>query len=483
MRTLELLKSLSKKELKLIEEQVLLGKRKTLVPLFKELKKFTTQQEEPARPDLYKKTFGHAYAKNKDYLLRNELRLLNEIVYELLATESFKEHSAKNKSVFNRWLAQSFHDRRMPVFAEDINGFLNYAKEHVQLDEASAMFALRSSWASSFPISAKERDREKAVEHVKEWKYEEERRFLHRVRKIEFSQIFFEKFMKGALPPAPPEVEDWSTPGANHVDLTEIDKTDWYTRYLTLQKYYTQSKGNAQLNYLQEMIKLMGSEEGVRAIKTESRIRSTEALALNLFMNNLFKEAHQHMQQALKLCKTNSIPVTPPNIIIYISILLVLDQYHEALKLYEEFRGLVNASVSRSHGIVVAAYCYLFLAKPDEAWELLKQGIELQPAEMQHSRYIYMIVFILRGQYDLALTEVRNLKRMLASTTPRAPESDTLVAGYFQTYIRVMQSGKGKQKTLEKLKKEVTETISIRKPSPFYNLQLNWLAKQLKARK
>jgi hypothetical protein len=475
-----LLKSLSKKELETVQEMILSGKRKSLIPLFKELKRYKAKETAPDRAELYRKIFGKPYSKGKDYLLRNELRLLNDIIYELMVMESLKEHMTKNKSLFNRWLAQSFHDRRMPIFAEDVSEFLNYAKEHVHLDEASAMFALRSAWASSFPINSKERDREKAFEQVKEWKYEEERRFLHRQRKIEFSLIFFEKFMKDARPPAPPEIEDWSTPGATVFDLTDIDSNDWYTRYLTLQKYYTQSKGNMQLNYLREMIKLISSSEGKLVVKPDSRVRSIEALVTNLFMNNRYEEAHVYMPEALKLSKTDGKDISPSYIVICISNLLMLGKFQEGIAFYEEYEGLVNLSVSRSHGIVVTAYCYLFLEKPDEALQMLKHGIELQPVEVLQGRYIYLIAFVLRKQYDLATTEIKNMKRMLSNTSFASSEHERIVMGYFNAYLRTVSGpDSGGEKQLAKLKVDIGGYLNNKKGNPLETLQLKWLLEHL----
>jgi len=477
MRTLHLLEALTKKELQLIEEKILAGKRKGLLPLFKHLKKYRLNDVKPDRADLYKRAFGSAYSKNKDYLLRNELRLLNEIIYEFLVMDCFKEHISKNKNLFNRWLAQSYYNRKMPVFAEDVDGFIDAAQKDVQTEEATAMFALRSTFSGTFPMGGQQ----VILKQLAQWKEEEKRRFLHRLRKIEYSIEFFENNVGARNPIAPSGPEDWTSAGDTVIDFADTEKNDWYARYLTLQKFYWQSKGDTQRKYLKEIIEISSADIARNTIKIETHITNLEAMAFSLVMSCKHEEANDYMEQPLKLAEKNNLVVSPTHIIIYMINLVVTGQYEPAIKLYSRYQKIVDKSIARGHAIMLSAYSYLFLNKPDEALNMIKAEPKLAPNELLHIRYVYMIAFILRRQYDLAESEVKNLKRMLTNAALSNLENDLEVAGYFQTYIRALQAQKSQQKqTLEKLKAEVLENFARHKPLPHHNLQLNWLDKLLK---
>ena len=478
MRTLELIKSLSKKELKLVEEQVATSKRKSLAPLLKELKRLVAQKIEPSRAELFKKAFNAAYSKDKDYLLRNELRLLNELMYELLVVECFKEHVGKNKSLFNRWLAQSYYNRRTPLFGEDINDFINEAKKLLQTDELSALHALNAAWTSAYRTAEKE----KVLAQINAWEQDEKIRFLHRLRKIEYTRLYFEENIHGRNQQTKPETDDWSVPGKMTIDFSDIDKSDWYTRYLTLQKYYWQSKGDTQLKYLEEVVKISGSPEAKNVIKTESHITSLEAMAFSLFVNGRHQEADDYMQAPLALYEKHKLVARPTHVVIYMTNELLLERFDKAINLYDQYKANINLSTSRGHAIMTSAYCYLFIGNADEALNMVALGPELDPNELLHIRYVYAAAFILRKQYALAQTEIRNLRRMLTNANLGTAKSDLEIADYFQSYVRALQKEKGVQrKMLEKLNAEIVTNFAKHKPAPHHNLQLNWLAYQLKA--
>ena len=91
MRTLELLGSFSEKELKELQTIISLNKKKSLKALFAELLKYHRRGSLPANDILFENAFGVPHNAGKNYLLRNELRLLNDIIYEYLIVASLKK--------------------------------------------------------------------------------------------------------------------------------------------------------------------------------------------------------------------------------------------------------------------------------------------------------------------------------------------------------------------------------------------------------
>ena len=478
MRTLELLKPLKKKELKQIEEKVAQGKRKNLVLLLKELKKYRLRTDLPDRSGLFKKVFGKAYSVKKDYLLRNELRLLNKVIYDFLVMDCVTEQIAKNQSLYNRLLAQSYYNRKMKLFTEDINGFIQQAKKDVQTDEALLMYALRTRWSGVYDVATKEQ----VIAGVLEWKEEEKRRLLHRLRKIEYNLAFFEVNMGERKPRPANSPDDWSVKGETHIDLTETERHDWYARYLTLQKLIWQSKGEPQLKYLEEIIALGNSERAAKAIPDDSRVVSIEVLAFQLFMGGKHQQADKYIEEALKLRKKYRQTPLPANITIYIANQIILQRYQQAAALWPVYEHMLQKSLSYTHCLMLTGYAYLFMAQPDEAMQILTGNTTLFSDEVIQTRYMYMIAFILRKQYDLAWSEIKNLKRILPTIAVSSPENENAIAGHFYTFISAMQKNKPLQgKQLAGFKQQLTHTLHAYKGSPLHTIQLRWLMRFLKA--
>ena len=187
------------------------------------------------------------------------------------------------------------------------------------------------------------------------------------------------------------------------------------------------------------------------------------------------------MDEPIRLAEKHHLQPSPQHIVLYMMNLMITGHYLDVINLQHKYSAIIDASISRAHGIIVTAYTYLFMKKADEALTELSKGPELASNELLHIRYVYLIAFLVRGQYDLALAEVKNLKRMLTATAAaHSLQSDLAIAGYFQTYIRALEKDKtGNKKILKKLKTEIREHFDSHKPLPHHNMQLDWLAKQL----
>lgn len=475
MRTLELLKALSPGELKAIENQLVSGKRKSLLTLFKQLRRHRAGNAVPENEELFKKTFLKPYSKKRDYLLRNELRLLNELIYEYLAMECFKEHMARNRSLFNRWLAQSYYNRKMIPFIKDIDNFLAIARDQIQMDEASALSAIKVAFLAQYHKD----ENQKAQQELHDWLEVEKRRFLHRLRKIEYSQVFFNEERPDLYAGA--SVEEYPTPGAMTVDLSDIDKADWYARYLTLQKYYAQSKGEAQLNYHKEITNLINSDKAKNVISAESRVNNTEALAWSLFTYGKYQEAEQYLDLPIELGRKKRIEISPSHAMIRVCTLFKTGKFDKAISAYGQYKKMIEVSDSAGRAMMALAYCHLYQNKPDLAIGIFLTG--KAPAEVRiSSRYVFIIAFLLRDQFSLAINEMKNLRRMLKNPGQSVQVSDNdLIAGkHFHAYIQIL-AGKGLRKdgAVSKLRKEVQKSLASITRTPFDNHELDWLNIQL----
>jgi tetratricopeptide (TPR) repeat protein len=438
------------------------------------LKRHISGKTEPDRPELFKKVFGRKYTKAEDYLLRNELRLLNEIIYEYLTFDCVKEHMRKNRNFFNRWLAQSYYDRKMQVFASDIDEFLQKAKDEMQTEEATLLCALRAAWSGLYFA----KDSARAERELNEWLTEERRRFLHRLRKIEYAKVFFIEMRENGIPRVLPPDVNQIVPGATMVDFSDLDKSDWYVHYLALQKYHWQSSGKFQLGYVQQLAELIDLPQAKYAISDHSRVVSKESLAFTYLMNEMYKEAEEPMEAAIELAKELNVFVSPSHATVRALNYFKLGKYEKALAAYEEYKKLIDDSSMANTAHQTIAYAYLHLNRTEEAIKVV--SIERPRNYVQQAgRYVYLIGFILRRHYDLATSEIKNLKRTLTKTGASASENELAIADLFQSYIKSLTMEKSaREKALDKLKVSVLKLKNSIRRTPVDHFELDWLVTQ-----
>ena len=94
MRTVELLKILDNKNRKIFHARIKKHHRKKLILLLEWLLK--NNEATTNKKEMYKAAFNAQYEEDKDYLLRNELRLLNNELEDFIATLPFNTDTTKN---------------------------------------------------------------------------------------------------------------------------------------------------------------------------------------------------------------------------------------------------------------------------------------------------------------------------------------------------------------------------------------------------
>ena len=154
--------------------------------------KHRNRKEEPTNEKLFEHTFGSKHSRQKDYLLRNELRLLNEIIYDYLVTDSFKEDLHKNPSAYYQLLLKSFYSRGMNSFFEgEIDKGIALARADFRPEDTSVLLSTKSLWMIQNQPRSVETVKQQ-LEVVQQWKAEEEKRFFYRIQEAEAREAFLQ---------------------------------------------------------------------------------------------------------------------------------------------------------------------------------------------------------------------------------------------------------------------------------------------------
>ncbi len=483
MRTLELLKGLTEKELKLIEAKVLTGKRKSLVPLLKELKKFRTTDNEPDDAELFRKTFGKPYSKNKNYLLRNELRLLNEIIYNYLVEVAFNQHLTKNPGAYNQWLLQSFYNRGMKsMFEADVEKSISVSLADNRPEESSVIFSLKSLWQiQNLPRSVEALKEQQQV--IKQFKQEEERRFFFRIREAEAREAFVQHLLDYVEGKQRHNSDDARTSGQSVFDMSKLENSDWRARYLLLKKHAHQTKGILRIEILKEMQEIEEAPYFKGDYGLNAQIVTLTNLALEYLLLEQFELADKYMEQCIERCCLLKQPVPIGNIQNYIANQVILKRYEKGIEIFKKFEDIILKSRSAENILILAGFCYIFLNKPDQAMELVPVASKVNVNNMVVSRLMIAIIFFLRGDYELANNECLNLKRSTYATSlEKKNDVYTLIIQWLGKYFSAFTKGAAvKQKEISALRK-ILETHRVQiMPHLKKEFALLWLMREIEA--
>jgi hypothetical protein len=457
MRTLDLIRALSDTDIKAIERSLTGGKRENLRQFFKGLKKYAAKSDEPTHKEIYEKLMQARYAKDKDYLLRNKMRQVNELIYEYLTIDAFKKHLGENPTAHDYWLAKAYYDKRLNgLFESDIDDFVSTARATISKNEAiepsysGYLYSLKSIWKIHYEMR-KPDNIQKQSALLSEWLNEEKKRFLYRIREIEAREAFLKALLgvtanKDSRHMTPP-----STP-AMVIDLSEQQKGDPFVHYLMMKKKLSENIGWEKVEVLKEMLKAGEKKEYKMVTGPYSKIANTTLLARELILLGEFKSADSHLEKMLAEPGVKQSPQFMSMLQNYIVNQLNLGQYKKGIKIYDHYSNEIKQSNHVWQFKLHMAYFYLFLGKEDDALAHLPPTANLTKQFQIYHRHAYMIAFILRGNYDLAITEAKNLKRFIK----RNPEGQFRyyleIIDLFEEYIVALASDqKTKEKQLQKL--------------------------------
>lgn len=460
-------------------------KRPGLLKLFKQLVRDSRSEKEPDNAELFKKAFDETYVKKKDYLLRNELRLLNEILYKYLAERTSLAHLSRNKSLYNYWLARAYFERGVKVlFRSDIDEMIREAADHqesfetIGLSESPAMLSMKSLWMIDNQPKLKE-NLDQQIEALRLWEKEEKKRFLYRLREIEAREAYLQSVLRTIVPDLVP-VSDRRTPGQTIADLSDIAATDIFASYTVMKKHAFQTSGPLRAEVLRETLALTESEQGIAVLTHRARFATRNQLAMELIIQGQYEEGDYHLEKCIREGAPYKLPNFFSTVHNYMVNQINLGKYEKGIRIYEEFKTLIEGNRLKHQGRLFLAYFHLYLGRDDEAIRLLPRETDLAVPLQIIARFVYAISFLMRKEYALAATELKNLRRSVKGIRTG---DYTRQLSIIDLYLRYANSGlqtKEKQKAaITALQTEISEQYPIWRQIAGVDVQLLWLMQQL----
>jgi tetratricopeptide (TPR) repeat protein len=486
MRTLNLIKGLTDKETEQVSAELKTNKRSTLYVLLKELIKYKDTEEEPENAHLYKKVFKQAYKKDKDYLLRNELRLLNEQLYNFYVRATFNSHATEHSTAYNFWLARAFYSRRLKnILNQNLDEFIEESLEFMppQLTTfpiySSAMMGMKSLWMiETYPKNLESLQQQ--IDYTYKWEHEATRRFFYVLAEINARKAYLQMTLARienkftALP------DYFGNDDMDQINFKDLLDSDWYARYIKLKIKLYQTKGEKRIEIIKEMMSYEEKEEVQKVVGSNSLVSNLGNLGLEYISLKQYGEAAVYFEKALQMADSIKTPTILAHIQNYIITLVLKGNYERALDVYGKYQDTIKGTRSATTIPIFTSYALIFLNRPDEALESFPKISQLIVQHQSLVRFGIVICYIQRNQFDIALNELQNIKRTLKKFTDRDYSWQIEIADLFITYTKAHNAA---ESVIKERKKQLAESIKL-EFDKYYRwaheeIELWWLMKQL----
>ncbi len=473
MKTLILIGLLSKVELRELGQLIKQRKRASLEALWKYL---NSNKDHTDKPVFFKSVFGEAFEASKDYLLRNELRLLNNILEDYIAQkEVLAKLAASNIQRDINILERMLRVGKILGFEKQWADTERAAQASLDCAQLSELYSLKAEYIIRFKeISSKnyaevieQMDLQtQAIQnttHEKQSTTNLRRKYALRV----LQAVDKDEYAKQSDRTSPTELAE----GIALIASYNAQVADAY--FLS---------GEAKIDCLKRLIELHPSIAALRPQMKKDLVSLNGNIGLEYFLLSRFEEADAHYEKALAYQEKNAV---------YLEILfnycinaLMLGKYNRFVQLYKEHQELIQESEKvRYRFQYFGAMAALFLKQPEEAFQMLDQNISQRPvADYYYYRLVYAMVYYQGGDTANANRELENILQSFRFRST-AQKHDKPLVKTMQKLIATESLAIDKtlyQEGLLKAKEGLTKTSASH--SSFSALIYKWLEWQINDR-
>lgn len=462
-------------------KKILTGqKRQSLVLLFDFIQKkiLYPSLSKQEKEKLFKSVFGRNYTRQDDYLLRNELRLLANELSQFLSLEKIKNTLQTDEPLKNLFFLQCLLNKKEYVlFENEYPKALKEAARQCDFETAAKMTRLLID-DFVFRKEATKPNYERLLALTSQYYEYAGNAFLHDYIHVRHKQAFAERTLHAIVqgyPVAPLQPVMFS-----------LDKksNDNYLEYMRLLTESYCRHGQEKIDALLKAQRLISKIAKKDFDKQAAKATTSAGIALEYFLSGSYRQSLPFHKMALDNASTLPHERVIAFVFNYLSALMRLEQYAEAVRLIEKYRATWEALPRvRDRFLCLKAMNLIFLNDADAAWNCIppdrkQSGID----HYYYYRFIQILVFYLRGELDLAMNETENFEH-----TVRYQDKD---ANYLRLILLMKKflrlrgekpalSRKEFEKSKSKLKAEMN-LAEIEKRLPDKALLYRWLHHALK---
>lgn len=490
MKVFQLISSLYPAEKKEMSVVIQSTGRKSLENIFKLLVKSSAKRKIPDKQTLYFCAFGKSYNAKSDYVLRNELRLLSDIICAFIAEKEALLTVRENPSVQHKYLLRNWNTRNLTgLFHKHAEPWIAEAMEENYLDEAFDMYLLALDRVMyDFEDSPEKLQKllrlvngcTQCVEKLftyKWWSTESHYQAIHNYKNVAAGKSV-------PVPPRKPDAHAWqSFPNDDLVLAMQYENSIYAAKreaYLSiLQKAYAHCK------------KIM--DNSGRGIYQTCKINPVkfysvlnERIMIIMCAEGNAENAGEYVNELERLVREKKVKL---NHTLNYNISYYYFFCGEYSKVIENADGLLKELHAHKRlyyqALCMKAYCYLYLNQFTQVRPCIPAEVQqVNLDEYVQFRMAEMILWYAEDAPDAALRECDNIRRMLK----RKPESErnrcvidfTGLNGLYKMFFEAAVSPAGSRRNLLQKSKCAIEKFRNSCPVVFRQTPaLHWLYREI----
>lgn len=477
MKTIDLLNSLEGREKKDFEAVIKTHKRERLKKLYFFLKKRLGKESEPQKEVLYEAIFGKKYEASKSYLIRNELRLLNEELEDFLVKRQLEKTFKTNPNLYNLWLLRMLKEKGLKVeFEIHYKKSIAKAKEDLQYELMDKMMTL---YLQNLIVNTE--ITQELYENTIHTGYVERIKWIQKdaVRKIRATEVM-KAFTERTI-----QVTNASFPFTdlqNTIDLQLEHVNDNYSRYLHLYALSFRQQGLEKIQTLQAALEYLENYTQPEPPVENRKLFLLATIALEYYLMSNHQAANDYYLQTLHYAQSTKQTLRISVIFNYFSNCIRLEKYAKAINLFETHEAAITSN-ERVHYrfLCLKAMCHIFLQNPNKALDSIPSNIQQRPdAQYYYFRLVQIIAFCELEDEETAMRECQNFLKMYRYHAHHEIDMDyATITKFLLHYAKAKMDVPEKAKLdLEKLKKEVHAFVQEQKYAGNF-LPMVWLVERL----
>lgn len=456
-RAKQLLDILDSEEMAELEAEISMADRESLAQLLAFLQTSSSEEEgkdnsEQGKQQMFRAAFGRPWSKKEDYLLRNELRLLTDRVYGLIARhereEEIKNHPGRNDpflldGLLKRGAFRAFESLYKKM-REEAQKRCDYRTAH-RLNEVWFRYLIHYCEITPERMQQAHFTLSENLDNLK-------RAYRNEVAENQHRRVVCEQnlLVMG-------QETEHSKVGPDG-DLAEHD-TPFARYYDAISKAHA-SQGEERIAYARS-----GLEE-IQPIKELFPERTAYAYAIlssAMFVERQYVQAAANFEEGIEFCRQQ--PITPPLEMLFnfASTLMRLEEYQKVLDLMDEYHSEFQARPKLHFRLdCFRCFCYIFLNDPAKAFESIPPDIQKRPeSEYHYFRFIYLILPYINNDPEGALRESRNFlvyfnRHKGKLLFPHEKKVVTLYRHFYSAVYNETDTAK-KEKELERIQEEARQ--------------------------
>lgn len=456
MFALNIIQSLSTKEVKLLNKFIETSCESTVIKLYETLLKYKNKINLPSKEALYEQTFSTAYKKNKDHRIRKAIFKLNQAIKDFLIYLEVKIQTDISAEMKSYYLLKSYDRLELTKEFENELSKVAFDKSETEFPHyVSQICKLQYGYHKGQTFNQENIQR---MKHSLELQlFYVQLNALYQCRFIE-SRLNFNKYYTYYLEDMDAMDKGRVKPDfIDSIDLNEIGVDFPYAQYLRLLSISAIVMGEELVKTLISItevlpqIRLANFNYPIELINTYGNL----IMAYNAVGN--FERAIEYGKIEIEFCEENGIRTTSFTFVNLIWAYICAGLINEGIALSKKYASIIEEHPNVNMIKIYIAFCHLFNGATKKAHKQIAYSTEgLSDHFKIIHRMIYTIIFIQDKEYELALNEIRNalsILRVREIENAKLLEKDFKV---FSQYTKWKLDGfSAKHNDLKKISKEL----------------------------